>query len=91
MQRPALLVIDMLNDFLDKWDPARRNKLICAVNELVQIMRRASRPVIWVRQEFEPDLSDAFLEMRAKGIRVAIRERRERSLFPSWLWPRQTL
>jgi nicotinamidase-related amidase len=73
MQRPALLVIDMLNDFLGKWDPARRNKLICAINELVQMMRRASRPVIWVRQEFEPDLSDAFLEMRAKGIRVAIR------------------
>ena len=73
MQRPALLVIDMLNDFLDKWDPARKKQLICAINELVQIMRRASRPVIWVRQEFEPDLSDAFLEMRAKGIRVAIK------------------
>jgi nicotinamidase-related amidase len=73
MQRPALLVIDMLNDFLDKWDPARRKQLICAINELVQIMRRASRPVIWVRQEFEPDLSDAFLEMRDKGIRVAIK------------------
>jgi nicotinamidase-related amidase len=29
--------------------------------------------VIWVRQEFEPDLSDAFPEMREKGIRVTIR------------------
>ena len=36
-------------------------------------MRDANHPVIWVRQEFEPDLSDAFPEMRAKGIRITIR------------------
>jgi nicotinamidase-related amidase len=29
--------------------------------------------VIWVRQEFEPDLSDAFPEMRAKEIYVTIK------------------
>ena len=40
---------------------------------LVQIMRQASRPVIWVRQEFESDLSDAFPEMRAKNIHVVIK------------------
>jgi isochorismate hydrolase len=28
---------------------------------------------IWVRQEFEPDLSDAFPEMRTKGIRITIK------------------
>jgi nicotinamidase-related amidase len=28
--------------------------------------------VIWVRQEFRPDLSDAFREVRAKGIRITI-------------------
>jgi nicotinamidase-related amidase len=72
MQRPILLVVDMLNDFLEKWEVARRNELIRAINELTEIMRKASRPVIWVRQEFEPDLSDALLEMKAKGIRVAI-------------------
>jgi len=30
-------------------------------------MRGASKPVIWVRQEFEADLHDAFLEMKAKA------------------------
>jgi bifunctional isochorismate lyase/aryl carrier protein len=28
---------------------------------------------VWVRQEFQPDLRDAFPEMRAKGIRITIR------------------
>jgi isochorismate hydrolase len=36
-------------------------------------LRSHKRPVIWVRQEFRPDLLDAFPEMRAKGIRVTIR------------------
>ena len=36
-------------------------------------MRSFSHPVIWVRQEFEPDLRDALPEMRAKGIRITIK------------------
>jgi nicotinamidase-related amidase len=73
MQKPALLVIDMLNDFLEKWNRSDRDLLVGRINELVEIMRRASRPVIWVRQEFESDLSDAFPEMRANNIHVAIK------------------
>jgi len=52
-------------------------------------MRSASLPVIWVWQEFEPDLRDAFPEMRAKGIHIAIKGTegchilRELSLAPS--------
>jgi nicotinamidase-related amidase len=37
------------------------------------MMRSLSHPAIWMRQEFEPKLSDAFPEMRDKGIRVAIK------------------
>jgi nicotinamidase-related amidase len=73
MQKPALLVIDMLNDFLEKWDRSDRDQLVDRVNGLVQIMRQASRPVIWVRQEFKSDLSDAFPEMRAKNIHIVIK------------------
>jgi len=39
----------------------------------VNIMRGASHPIIWVRQEFEPDLRDAFLEMKSKGIHSVIK------------------
>lgn len=36
-------------------------------------MRQRDYPVIWVRQEFEPDLRDAFPEMISKNIRITIR------------------
>ena len=73
MTNPTLLVIDLLNDFLDSWPAAARDRLVQSTNELVALMRAANHPVIWVRQEFEPDLRDAFPEMRANGIRVTIR------------------
>ena len=69
----VLLVVDMLNDFLGKWPPDRRERLCRSTNQLVRLFRERSHPVVWVRQEFEPDLSDAFLEMRSKGIRVNIK------------------
>jgi nicotinamidase-related amidase len=72
MQKPVLVVVDMLNDFFESWEGTRRQELARAINELVQMMRRSSHPVVWVRQEFEPDLRDAFPEMRAKGIRKTI-------------------
>jgi maleamate amidohydrolase len=72
MQEPALIVIDLLNDFLQAWEPAAREKLLRSTNALVEMMRAHHRPVIWVRQQFRPDLSDAFREMRAKGIPITI-------------------
>jgi len=71
--KPALIVIDMLNDFWVDRDSARREAMVAAINDLVATMRVHSHPVIWVRQEFEPDLSDAFEEMRKKQIHVTIK------------------
>jgi nicotinamidase-related amidase len=73
MSNPALIVIDMLSEFLDRWPDNDRNRLIAATAELARLLRSRRLPVIWVRQEFEADLSDAFLEMRQKGIRSAIK------------------
>jgi len=67
------LVIDLVNDFLERWEGGRRDALIASVNALVTAFRAHGAPVVWVRQEFEPDLSDAFLEMRRTGARVTIR------------------
>ncbi len=69
----ALLVIDLLNDYLDRWAAVDRARLIERTNSLVSAFRAHDRPVIWVRQEFEPDLSDAFLDMRANAIFVTIK------------------
>jgi nicotinamidase-related amidase len=73
MQKPALIIIDVLNDFLTRWPPESRQRLTQSINDLAGIMREFGRPVVWVRQEFEADLRDAFPEMRAKGIRTTIR------------------
>jgi nicotinamidase-related amidase len=73
MQRPVLIVIDMLNDFLEKWAPTQKQPLVRSINDLIALMRQRGYPIIWVRQEFEPDLGDAFPEMKAKGIRITIK------------------
>jgi nicotinamidase-related amidase len=67
-----LLVIDMLVDFLDRWPAAERAALVAAIRAVVDAFRAAGRPVLWVRQEFAPDLTDAFLEMRRDNIRITI-------------------
>lgn len=62
----------MLNDFLDRWEPDSRSRLIACTNQLIAAFRSANWPFIWVRQSFKLDLSDAFLEMRDRQIAVTI-------------------
>ncbi|MGA2672886.1 MAG: isochorismatase family cysteine hydrolase, partial [Terracidiphilus sp.] len=73
MKSPVLIVIDMLNDYLAHWEPGCRERLVAGINELVGTMRGHSSPILWIRQEFEPDLHDAFPEMKAKGIQITIK------------------
>jgi maleamate amidohydrolase len=70
---PVLIVIDMVNDFLANWPEGAKTRLLASTNDLVRLMRQRGYPIIWVRQEFEPDLHDAFPEMISKGIRITIR------------------
>lgn len=77
MRRPALLVIDMLNDFFEAsyadgslFD--RRCELVGAINELIGVFRHHLLPVIWIRQEFASDLSDAPLLMKRKSMMMNI-------------------
>ena len=73
MDNAVLIVIDMLNDFFKKGRLAERQAdLVNSVNEVVGLFRRLDRPVVWVRQEFAPDLSDAFLVMRQRGTSITI-------------------
>ena len=67
------MIIDLIQDFLRKHEAGRVHRLIESTNELIGFIRGAELPIIWVRTEFEPDLSDAFLEMRERNIRTAIR------------------
>jgi nicotinamidase-related amidase len=74
MARFVLLVIDLLNDYfrLHSTLAAQRTQLVGSVNRLAAGFRQYQQPIIWVRQEFAPDLSDAFLAMRKSQQRVTI-------------------
>src|SRR5687768_2369749 len=72
--RYMLLVIDLLNDFFEREAAlaARRSHLVTSVNQLTTAFRQARHPVLWIRQEFAPDLSDAFLRARRENLRVCL-------------------
>lgn len=59
----TLLIIDMLNDFFRQHAhlAEQRPRLVASINALVEAFREQGQPVIWVRQEFAPDLHDALL------------------------------
>ena len=69
-----LLVIDLLNDYFREQAPlaAQRDQLVASVNRLAAAFRHARQPIVWVRQEFAPDLSDAFLRARREKHYVTI-------------------
>ena len=74
MRRPAIFVIDMLNDCFAHAPLQRLRPSLCSsINALTAMARASGHPVIWVRQEFEPDLSDAMLDMKRQEIRMFIK------------------
>jgi nicotinamidase-related amidase len=63
----------MVNDyFRDGPLHDQRAALTKSINQLASCFRENGLPIIWVRQEFSPNLSDAFPEMRRSRIRVTI-------------------
>jgi len=73
LTQPVLLVVDLVNDyFRDGPLLEQRSALVNSVNELTRLFRTFAHPVIWIRQEFSEDLTDAFPQMRRKGLRVTI-------------------
>ena len=71
---PVFVFVDLLEDFFSKPPLSeRRGPISIAVNDLASFARANDFPVIWVRQVFEPDLSDAFRSMREADTRITIR------------------
>ncbi|MGG6893692.1 cysteine hydrolase family protein [Rhizobium sp. BR 315] len=86
MAQQCLLIIDFLNDYLDRWDPKKVVQLITQTNKVVASFRERGLPVIWVRTEFRADLSDAFLEMRDGAISIVIEGGRGSALHEQLDW-----
>ena len=72
--KAVLIVVDMLNDFFERSPvlATQRSRLVAGTNLLVRSFRSTGLPVFWVRQEFAPDLHDAFLDMRTNNVSITI-------------------
>ncbi len=81
--KAAILIIDVLQDFFKEGRlKEHQNKLTSNINNLTEFARSKDIPVIWVRQEFKEDLSDAFLNMRKENFRVTIENTPGSQLLP---------
>ena len=72
--KAALIVVDMLNDFFERSPllAEQRSRLVANTNALARTFRARGLTVLWVRQEFAPDLHDAFLYMRVNKASITI-------------------
>ncbi|MDH3628755.1 MAG: cysteine hydrolase [Acidobacteriota bacterium] len=69
----AALIIDMQEDFFAHERLSQRRAVLTQhVNDLVEICRLGRVHVVWVKQEFAPDLSDALLEVKKNTIHIVI-------------------
>jgi maleamate amidohydrolase len=69
----AIVVVDMVADmFIPPELAAQRDGLVTAINKLLAHAREAGHSIVWVRQEFAEDLSDAPLQFRLEKIQRTI-------------------
>lgn len=75
MMKTAILIIDMQNDFFENNLVLGKRKLILVknINDLLDYARKKKMSIIFVRQEFKQDLSNAYLFMEKNGCRVTIK------------------
>lgn len=83
----AMTIIDMQVDFFAHERLAmNRVRLAASTNRLVGAARQHGVPIIWIKTEYEPDLRDASIEIRKKGIHVVIRGTDGARLLPELDW-----
>jgi len=81
--KKALLVIDLLQDFFKEGLlKEHQQKLTTSVNELVDIAHEQNIPIIWIRQEYKADLSDAPLYNRKHNKPITIEDTSGCQLLP---------
>ncbi|MCY6383466.1 cysteine hydrolase family protein [Hoeflea prorocentri] len=86
MMKDCLAIIDLQNDYLASWDPDETQSLVSGVNKLVSCFRSLCLPIVWIKTEFRQDLTDAFLEMRDKNVRLVIENSPGAELHPKLDW-----
>lgn len=69
----ATIIVDMQEDFFSHQRlNANRGVLTENINQLASITREKNEKMIWVKQEFSPDLNDAPYEVRENNIMITV-------------------
>jgi len=69
----AIVIVDMLQDFFEEgYLKYKKDIIVKNINELTEIGRKKNIPIIWVRQEFKEDLSDAPLYNKRNEKKITI-------------------
>jgi len=71
----AIIIIDMQKDFFKENPVLNKRKPVSVknINNLIGYARKKMIPIIWIKQEFKPDLSDAYLFMKKTGRKITIK------------------
>lgn len=79
----AIVVVDMVRDYFQNSVLQEKQKeLTNNINELCQAGRKNDIPVIWSRQEFKADLSDAYPGLKKSRTQITIENTPSSSLLP---------
>ncbi len=69
----VLIIIDMQKDFFKREELAKqKRKLVTNVNKLTEKFRKLKKPIIWIKQVWKSDLSNAHLGNRKSGEKIVI-------------------
>ncbi len=81
--KAVILIIDAQQDFFQKSRlKDNRKKLAKNINKLTMVGRSHDVPIVWVRQVFKKDLSDAFLGYKEEGVTIVIENTPGSQLLP---------
>lgn len=71
--KPVLIIIDMQKDFFKKEElESQSQTLVNNINDLISKFRKSKLPIIWIKQTWKPDLSDAHLGNKRSGKKLVI-------------------
>ena len=69
----AITIVDVQRDFFKDPDIVQeKDRLVEKIKELTCMARSNNLPIIWVRQEFKEDMSNAYLGLRRNGVEITI-------------------
>ena len=70
---PVLIIIDMQKDFFKKDELVnQQERLVSSINELIASFRGHDKPIVWIKQTWKADLTNAQLGNKRSSVKMVI-------------------